>query len=211
MLLGDERDHKNFIEGVESSDYGVLILSTNTIQSIYANEELDLMYIKHLNGTMSIFPLYYNIRAEELPPRYTWLNELVYKEIQTSTDVRSACNHIICRMLLDELEKHEIDSLDKLITLTKRTQIDRFISSITSAYLDIDGGNYNARIALLYSACLYIEKKYDISKLPLYYTKGFQRLFNETKLSIPVNLRELLIIERLYLLLVNSTVLRNIV
>lgn len=44
MLLGDERDNKNFDEGVKACNYSIIILSANTIASECANEEIDLIY-----------------------------------------------------------------------------------------------------------------------------------------------------------------------
>ena len=38
MLLGDERDNKNFDEGVKACNYSIIILSANTIASECANE-----------------------------------------------------------------------------------------------------------------------------------------------------------------------------
>ncbi len=211
MLLGDERNNKNFIEGVQASNYGLIILSPNSINSVCANEELDLMYEKYRGNSMVIFPVFYNINANEIPAKYAWLKKLVYKEITTSTDVRSACNHIICRILLDELNKFEIDTLDKLKRFSLIQEYDTTIYRIICSYLEIDDSNFNAKIALLYAACIYIESNYDMTNIPAYYIKGFQKLFNETKLSLTVNLREILIIERLFLLLANTTVLCNII
>ena len=46
---------KNFVEGVEGSNYAVIILSTNCINSICANEEIDLIYDKYKNNAMTVF------------------------------------------------------------------------------------------------------------------------------------------------------------
>jgi len=210
ILLGDDRDHKNFVEGVAPSKYGIIVLSPNSINSICANEEIELMHNKHVDGTMTIFPLFFNIEASDVPIKYEWMKTLVYKEVKTSVDVKSTCNHIVCKILLDELENCKINTFDELIVYSKAIEIDCFIHRIIESYLELDGSNFNARIALLYAACVYIEKSYNTNNLPIYYTAGLKRLFNETKLSLEVNLRELIIIERVFLLLVNSTVLGNI-
>lgn len=48
ILMGDNRKYKNFIEGVESCNYAVIILSPNSIESVCANEEIDLIYNRFL-------------------------------------------------------------------------------------------------------------------------------------------------------------------
>ena len=47
MLLGDERDNKNFDEGVKACNYSIIILSANTIASECAHEEIDLIYQRY--------------------------------------------------------------------------------------------------------------------------------------------------------------------
>ncbi|MCQ4088505.1 toll/interleukin-1 receptor domain-containing protein [Saccharibacillus sp. JS10] len=211
MLLGDERNYKNFVEGVEHSPYGIIILSPNSIDSYCANEEIDLMYEKYLNGTMHIFPIFFNISASEVPEKYKWLKNLVYKEIVPSIDVYSTCNHIICKFLEDELATHEYQNLISLEKSMKKLKSDIFISNLLQSYLEIDEKNFNSRISLLYAGCTYIECSYDLNETPSYYTAGFKKLFNETKLSLKVDLRDMLMIERLFLLLVSTVVVGNFV
>lgn len=211
MLLGDERNHKNFVEGVEYSSYGIIILSPNSIQSYCANEEIDLMYEKYLKGTMHIFPIFFNLSASEVPPKYEWLKKLVYKEITPSIDVRSTCNHIICKFLVDDLSKHESRNFSSLEKRMNKMKCDPYILILLRSYLELDEKNFNSRIALLYAGCSYIECNYDLSKAPAYYTAGFKKLFNETKLSLEVDLRDILMIENLFLLLVGTFIIGNLV
>lgn len=123
------------------------------------------------------------------------MKTLVYKELNISTDSRGLCNHVICKYLLDQIHLLKIQSLYELCNISNP-----FISNIVSNYLEIDGTNYNARIALLYSAVLYIK---TFHKVPEYCLKGSQYLFNETKLSLPIDLRETIIFERLFLISAN--------
>lgn len=62
MLLGDERDYKNFDKGVNSCNYDVIILSQNTINSQCANEEINLIHENHKKRQTYVFPLFYNLR-----------------------------------------------------------------------------------------------------------------------------------------------------
>ena len=73
MLLGDERDNKNFDEGVKACNYSIIILSANTIASECANEEIDLIYQRYKQHKMYVFPIFFNIKASQLPEKYCWM------------------------------------------------------------------------------------------------------------------------------------------
>lgn len=52
-----------------------------------------------------------------------------------------------------------------------------------------------------------IKEKYNCClEIPEFYYKGIQRLFEETRLNLPIDLRETLIFERLFLLLFNAAI-----
>ena len=74
MLLGDERDNKNFDEGVKACNYSIIILSANTIASECANEEIDLIYQRYKQHKMYVFPIFFNIKASQLPEKYCWID-----------------------------------------------------------------------------------------------------------------------------------------
>ena len=73
MLLGDNRDYKNFTEGVDKASYFIIVLSPNSIASVCANEEIELIRKKHLNTNVVVFPLFYNINACDIPNEYSWM------------------------------------------------------------------------------------------------------------------------------------------
>jgi len=78
---------------------------------------------------------------------------------------------------------------------------------LIDSYCKISDENHNAQIALLYAGCLYIKEKYNCClEIPEFYYKGIQRLFEETRLNLPIDLRETLIFERLFLLLFNAAI-----
>lgn len=204
MLMGDHRNYKNFIEGVESCDYAVIVLSPNSIASKCANEEIELIKTKYEGERMVVFPIFYNITAEELPGKYNWLTELVYKELAPSLDSIGACNHIVCKLLLDELHKYPIKTLDQYSSEYEYVPSHSYLTTMIKSYMRINSGNYSARITLLYSAGLYLLSVYKKEHIPQYYYEGLFHLFEHAKLSLALDERELLISERSFLLLINS-------
>ena len=204
MLLGDNRDYKNFTEGVDKATYAVIILSPNSISSICANEEIELIRKKHIEQSITVFPLFFNIKASDIPDNYIWMKQLVYKELIKEEDVRSACNHIICKVLSDELLKYKLHSLDKLYEECKKIPSLCFVSEMISHYKIIDKSNYNSRIAMLFSIYTFIKNSYSLADIPYFYYVGMDRLFDETKLNLEIDLRETIIFEKLILLLLNS-------
>lgn len=204
MLMGDERDYKNFEEGVGQSKYAIVVVSPNAIESVCAQEEITLIYKRHIAGEMTVFPIFYNIKAVELPDNLRWMTKLVYKELVAGTDAHSACNHVICRVLLDELKKYKIQSINEFLELYDHNSALCYIAKLLKAYCRISDDNRNAQITLLYAVCLYIREYYNLNNIPAFYYAGVDRLFDETRLNLPIDLRETLIFERLTLLLINA-------
>ena len=209
MLMSDLRDYKNFVEGVGQCSYAIIILSPNSIASKCANEEITLIKDKYIKGNMTVFPIFYNISADSVPTDYQWMKKLVYKELTPNIDSVGACNHIVCKILLDELKKYPLRSLEKYIHTYKHVPMHSFIIRLIEAYLKTGKGNYNARISLLFSASTYLISYYNQNNIPQYYYEGIEFLFSQTKLSLPFEQRELLIMERLFLLQLNGSMFRR--
>lgn len=204
MLMGDERNYKNFDEGVAKARYAVIVLSPNAIASVCAQEEIELLHKQFNDGKTTIFPLFYELTASEVPAELNWMKQLVYKEMKVALDVRSACNHMICRYLLDELGKYRFQTINDFLMWHNDNAALAYVAQLLHAYTRISDDNVNAQIALLYAVCLYLKTNYGLHKLPDFYYAGVERLFDETRLNLTIDLRETLILERLTLLLINS-------
>ena len=210
MLMGDDRDYKNFDEGINQCEYAIIIVSPNAIASTCAREEIELIRKRYEADEMTVFPVFYNLKASELPAQLQWMTKLVYKELDASTDSRSACNHIICRVLLDELEKYRIKSINDFLTFCGTNSALGYPARLLKAYCKVSDDNRDAQITLLYAVCLYIRTQYNLNDVPAFYYAGIDRLFDETRLHLPVDLRETLIFERLTLLLTNAVLFGSI-
>ncbi len=205
MVLGDQRNYKNFIEGIVQTDYSVVIMSHNSIKSVCVAEEMVYLQEQHEAGLITIFPIFYKILPADLPIQYQWLTKLVYKEIGENTGTLQTCNHIITKVLSDELQNCEYKTLNQLLDFLDRKNKNIFIRKLLKAYLEISGNNHNARISILYSICTYISTTNKIHNMfPQYYWKSFERIFSYTKLNLKTDLRETLILEIQTMLLVNK-------
>ena len=211
ILMGDDRNYKNFVEGVGGCNYAVVILSPNCVSSVCANEEIDLIHDRHKKGRVTVFPIFYKIEAEAVPEKYNWMKKMVYKELSARDDSRGACNHIMCKLLVDELEKYRIRSLQAFTDICRPYSAHQYIARILRTYDEISHENRNARIALLYAAFQFIVTHYCLDSIPAFYYKGIERIFLETKLNIHIDLRETLIVERSFLLLLNVAVFGYII
>lgn len=207
LLMGDHRNTKNFDEGVGQSDYAVVVISPSSIATgCGALEELELIYDKFNCGAMTVFPVLFNIKANELSHEFQWLLQLVYKELDPSIDSIGMCYHVICRYLQDELSKYQIRSLEEIGGNTNKSSTFDYLRELIKTYDAVSGGNRNAKMAVLFSACKYIEVQYGFAGLPPFYYKGVDRLFAATRLNLEIESREMLILERLFLLLLNATI-----
>lgn len=204
MLMGDERNYKNFDEGVGQCEYAIIIVSPNAIQSTCAMEEIELIHKRNIEGKTTVFPIFYNMKVDELPANLQWISSLVYKELNIGSDAHSACNHIICRVLLDEISKYKIQSINDLTIYLKHSSAFSYMNKLLKSYCRISDDNKDAQIALLYAICIYVKEHYNLNDIPEFYYAGVERLFDETRLHLPIDLRETLIFERLMLLLINT-------
>lgn len=206
MLLGDKRNYKNFIDGIVHTNYAIVIMSQNSIQSTCVAEEMDYLRIQYINGLITIFPIFYQISPSEIPTNYQWLTKLVYKELDDKSGTILTCNHIITRILSDELDKCKYRTLNELLNYLEIHNKDQYIKNTLKAYLEISGDNHNARIAMIYSMYIYISSTNDDkgNMFPQYYWKGFNRIFSYTKLNLESDLRETLILELQIMILINK-------
>jgi len=211
MLLGDNRNYKNFTNGVDKAEYFIIILSPNSIASVCANEEIELIKQKYDSEHIVVFPLLYNITIDNIPTKYYWIKKMVYKEITDNIDVYSACNHIVCKVLNDELSKYKLHSFKQYCDECKNIPFHHYIVQMLSSYQAIDDSNYNSKIAILYSIYIFIKSVYNITSIPTYYYAGMDRLFDDVKLNLKTDLREMLILEKSLLLLINSILFGNII
>ena len=78
-------------------------------------------------------------------------------------------------------------------------------------YAAIYVGIYNAKIYILYSLYIFIKNTYNITSIPTHYYAGMDRLFDDVKLNLETDLREIIILERSLLLLLNSVLFGNVI
>ncbi len=206
MLMGDDRNYMNFVDGVEYNKYALIILSRNAINSSCAREEIEIIEHRHHKGQMIVFPIFFNIKAPDIPSEFQWMTKLVYKELDDNTSSLSACNHIVCRLLLDELTKYKIKSINDFLHGYKKLPSYDYLIHIIQSYCLVSDDNHNAQVSLLYAACMYLQKFFRLSDIPEFYYRGIDQLFCRTRLNLPIDLRETLIFERLFLLLLNSSI-----
>lgn len=205
MLLGDKRNYRNFIEGIVETQYAIVIISKNSIESRCVEEEMEYLKKQYDLNLIKIFPIFYKISLIELPVKYKWLTELVYKELNENSGTLLTCNHIITRILSDELQNYQHKTLNGLLNSLESFNKDKFITKMLKTYLEISGKNHNARISVLYTIYIYLStktKRYDM--FPQYYWKGFDRIFSYTKLNLDADLRETLILEIQTMILLNK-------
>ncbi len=205
MLLGDKRNYKNFIEGIVQTRYAIIIMSKNSIESKCVAEEMDYLKQQYDIGAITLFPIFYNITPIQLPSKYKWLTKLVYKSLDEKSGTLLTCNHIITRILSDELKNYKYKTLHELLNFCENQKKDKFITNMLRAYLEIGGENHNARISILYSICVYLSTIIKINEMfPQHYWKGFNRIFSYTKLNLEIDLRETLILETQTMILINK-------
>lgn len=190
LVIGDNREKINFKEGIISQLYCVLIITRNIESNVCANEEIEIVKSRYELGKMCVFPILYNITADELPTKYCWMKEIIYREVTDDSGTLMTVSSIVYRYLKDKLKslpyKHLYEAQDSLT--------DNYLCHLLKMYYSIDNNNLNAKMSILYCINYYIHSKID-TLLPLYCTKPFELLFSKTKLNIDIDFKELSILE----------------
>jgi hypothetical protein len=204
MLLGEDRNYNNFIDGIVNTEYAVIIMSKNSIKSTCVEEEMVYLKEQYDIGQIKVFPIMYKISPIEIPQKYQWLCKLVYKELNENSGVLLTVNHIICKILKDEVSICSFKSLYEIQNYLMKNISNNFLLNLLNSYLDIDRNNHNARISLLYCMFLYSSNNIIIDIIPQHYWRTFERIFSYTKLDLQVDLRETIILEYALILIMNK-------
>lgn len=186
MYLGDNRVKVNFEYGIEKSSYVIFVISYNTFKSQCALEEL--LYTRELqeNSKIVLFPILYEITADDLPREYLWLKKIIYNETTKISGTFYVVNQIIEKVLSDYKNTLVIKNLS--LATQNLNIIDPYLGTLINTLDSIDLDNYNARMGILYAVYLYV---YDairqIPELPLFCTKAVERIFSLTRLNISID------------------------
>ncbi len=196
LILGDNKNEKNFKNAIETSNYFIIIYSKNFFNSPCALEEEKRIYDEAKKRKISIFPILYDLSFNELPKETQHKTEnIIYNIISKKSNTLPMVNQIITKILIDFLHVTELEYTPKINKSLFENLNDEYLNYIINEYLSISNLNFNARISILFCIYNYIQIKYlkdDISK---YYHININYLFNATKLNIEINHKEIIIAE----------------
>ncbi len=161
--------------------------------------------------TNSYLQKFFHTLPDTLPPELLWVKELIFKEATRQSGTYEICNHIACRITGDILTDFEYQDIQNIIdNLGNKIPIATY--EIIKKYKEIDAANLNSRIALLYAAYLTIKVNLAEPVQPIYQMLFciFERLFNETKLNLAIDYRELWLLENTVCILANLVIEPNL-
>lgn len=201
LFIGDDGDYLNFEEGLHKSKYVVIIVSHALFKSSCAISELEQIYSLFMNKKIVVIPILYNIIAKDIPKNFQWINNIIYTEITNETGTLDVATQISAKYLEDIIRNSNCNNLDNIAI--KHSEYSEYLECLISCYLKIDRNNINARIATLHSLYLFLHKFFDLSNTPRYCSKGIDYIYEKTNLNLPINFKELSIIENCVILLLN--------
>lgn len=203
LLMGDNRIEKNLIEGASQCRYAVTIISRYTRDSVCTMEELELLKNRILFNNVVVFPVLYDISPEEIPDQLLWIKNLIFKEVTKESGTRETCNHILCKISEDVLKGYQTRRIKEIIEV--RQSLPEIAYDLIDCYQKLDCSNLNSRMTLLYSAFLVIYKllPQTTNSIIKMAASVFERSFTELRLNLPVDYRELWLLENSLCILVN--------
>lgn len=197
LTLGDNRIRGNFDLGLDTCNYAVVIISPNMFNCPCGNDELNEIKTRYEKGTIQVFPIFYKVKACELPEKYNWLTFLIYNELSNESGTLSTCNQIVYKIIKDELNGYSVRNLSKFIAYP-----DKYISSALYTYRQTDKDNFNARFTILYMIYLYLNFKGSI--ISDMHRCILDRMCKLTQLNIAFPHKEILIVETILIIILNE-------
>ena len=202
LIMGDDRFFKNIKEGAGECKYALIVLSSNTIDSVCATEEIKILEERYYKKEVVIFPVLYELKPCNIPQKFGWINNLIFKEANRTTGTLEICNHIACKITQDILSNYKYKTVKGIIKAD--LPLPKAVNSLLHKYFQIDSANLNSRITLLYAIYTIIQDN-DFVTDPVYDIpiKVFERLFSETCLNLTIDYRELWLLENSLCILIN--------
>lgn len=196
LTLGDNRIEGNFRNGLDFCDYAVVIISPNMYECICGNDELDEIHKRYNEHSIHIFPLFYKIKATEVPKKYSWMTNLIYNEISEDSGTLSPCRQIVYKIVCDMMPKNAKTSIKDYISTE-----DKYITKMLKVYSHIEDSNHNAKFSILYSLFLYMDSiGITVNRIC---RKTAERISQETDLNIQYPHKELLIMEKIVMIMLD--------
>lgn len=204
LSADDDHNLKGYKEGIGKAAYAILLLTPNSVSSACIQEEIHQIYTRYQNKNIVIFPILYGMKAGGLPPEWRFLKKMMYYEAVEESEIYGICNHITCHILMDELNKYPFREIQTFVLHHQNVALMSYPVKILNAYCTVDDRNQKMEVSLLYALCTYIKSSYNINIIPPFYHIGIHKIFDVARLQIPVDEREIIILERQALLLLNA-------
>ena len=182
MYLSDARFETNFEHGIKDSKYVIFILSPNFFTSKCAVEELDYAQTLYEQGTIKLFPILYLLEANQLPEHYNWIRKIIYNEINKNSGTLFVTNQIIEKLLYDQVKTMDLRSMSEIAQYCSNNNL-CYLHKLAEAFINLDLGNYSARIAMLYSMYLYVDTQNENNTIDII----IHRIINFTSFNISLD------------------------
>ncbi len=204
LSADDDYNLKSYKTGIEKAAYAILLLTPNSVSSACIQEEIQQIYARYQNKNIVIFPILYEMKADRLPPKWRFLAKMMYYEANEESEIYGICSHITSHILMDELNKYPFREIQSFVLQNQNVPLMSYPVKMLNAYSTVDDRNQKIKVSLLYALYGYIKSSYNINTIPQFYHIGIHKLFDVARLQIPVDEREIIILERLTLLLLNA-------
>ncbi len=201
LFIGDNGDYLNFDDGLYKSNYIIIIVSDALFHSPCAVSELKEIYKLYSQNKVTIIPLLYNITSGEIPIQFAWINDLIYAEITALSGTLDAATQISAKYLEDIIRNNHYNFPNTFSC--QDNIICGFLEKLLECYKLIDMNNINARATILYILSLLLKDFFQLSNAPLYCFRSIEYLYQNTNLNIPLNFKEISIMENSIIILLN--------
>ena len=127
------------------------------------------------------------------------MTDLIYNEINDESGTLSPCRQIVYKLFCDMMPDNTKKSIKDYITLENN-----YINKMLNVYSHIEDSNHNAKFSILYSLFLYLDSNgVTVDKMC---RETAERISQETYLNIAYPHKELLIMEKIVMIMLNFAI-----
>lgn len=122
------------------------------------------------------------LEANQLPEHYNWIRKIIYNEINKHSGTLFVTNQIIEKLLYDQVKTMDLRSMSEIAQYCSNNNL-CYLHKLAEAFINLDLGNYSARIAMLYSMYLYVDTQNENNTIDII----IHRIINFTSFNISLD------------------------
>lgn len=191
LTLGDIKRQEIFSNGIDKSQYAIIIYSKNFHHHPSAVEEEKYIFDLFQKKQLKIFPILYKVKFQELPSNTRqYLENIIYNEIDDSSNLYLTLNQILIRILKEKNNLHYNQKFKFTNDFSQKIP-DEFLKKELEFFIALEEQELNLKIVTLKIIFDYLFLIKNIIHEQDFECKIFTYLIQKINYSLKYNFKEI--------------------